>query len=105
MPVEGENEGSPMVHQQTTDIIREWLMTKFGEVTGGDSQTLFFFSARFRDRRENLELRARNKMTGERLAAFRPVRQHTDMHGGTNAKNGFEMAPRRSVGASPAAAA
>ena len=57
MPVEGENEGSPMVHQQTTDIIREWLMTKFGDVTGGDSQTLFFFSARFGDRRESLELK------------------------------------------------
>ena len=57
MPVEGENESSPTVHQQTTDIIREWLMTKFEDVTGGDSQTLFFFSAHFGDRRERLELK------------------------------------------------
>ena len=42
MPVEGEHESSPTVHQQTTDIIREWLTTKFEDVTGGDSQTLFF---------------------------------------------------------------
>ena len=57
MPVEGEHESSPTVHQQTTDIIREWLTTKFEDVTGGDSQTLFFFNARFGDRRERLELK------------------------------------------------
>lgn len=59
MPVDGENESSPMVYQQTTDIIQEWLQTKFEDVTGGDSQTLFVFNGRFgdRDRRESWQLK------------------------------------------------
>ena len=75
MPVEGEHESSPTVHQQTTDIIREWLTTKFEDVTGGDSQTLFFFNARFGDRRERLELKVSrdflaNSRNIQRLPAY-----------------------------------
>src|SRR5689334_5998244 len=50
-------------------------------------------------------LRARNKMTVEGLAVFRHVMEHTGIHGGTNARNGFKMALRRPLGANQPTAA
>lgn len=44
-------------------------------------------------------------MTVEGLAVFRHVREHTGIHGGTNARNGFKMAPRRPLGANQPTAA
>ncbi len=35
------------------------------------------------------------------LAVFREVRENSGIHGGTNARHGFHMAPRRPVGTSP----
>ena len=57
MPADGENESTPTVHQQTTELIREWLVTNFDDVTGGDSETLFVFKARSGERKESWQLK------------------------------------------------
>jgi hypothetical protein len=57
MPVDGENERISMVHRQATELIWEWLVATFDDVTGGDSQTLFVFRARFGDRAERWQLK------------------------------------------------
>lgn len=57
MPVDGDNENISTVHQQATALIRDWLVTNFDDVTGGDSETLFVFKARSGGRRESWQLK------------------------------------------------
>src|SRR6185437_972345 len=50
-------------------------------------------------------LRTRNKMTGKALAAWQHIVETAGIQGGSNARHGFNVGPRRSVGASPVAVA